>query len=420
MKNLWLALCSLLVMLVWGFGAEAKESTDSKETEWVSWRAIARISTVASIAAKGELGYIAPGDQSQVLGEASFRLQAKGKLVKWANYQADYLNVLHHGGMAPGTSLSGAALYRRQSWRKMIEEPGLGSSQQVWWSHELDRAQVRFRLPRMEAILGRQPIGFGAGRIWQPLDLFASFSPLTLEREFKPGVDALVVRGSPGDFSSLTFARVLSPAEQPLTPPSSVVHFRGKVGEESEVTLLWGRVRDEMKRGGSFETAFKGFGLRIEGVTRIPDDGTQATSGWISGVDRVFGGGWNWAMEWYQNSLGADWATELPGIMLSTPFAEGRMRQLSGQVLGNSFSWEFLGLWRGSYMVFTSGLKDTEGVRKYSFLQQMALIYSLSDEAQAVMSLSGGSGGGLNGSAEPTSEFGHIPNLFSLSMQFYL
>jgi hypothetical protein len=47
------------------------------------------------------------------------------------------------------------------------------------------------RIPHFDLTIGRQPISFGTGFFFTPMDLVAPFSPATIDREYKPGVDAI-------------------------------------------------------------------------------------------------------------------------------------------------------------------------------------------------------------------------------------
>lgn len=58
------------------------------------------------------------------------------------------------------------------------------------WRHEIDRANVQVHLRRADLTLGRQAIGWGRGVMFTSIDLFAPFSPLEVDREWRSGVDA--------------------------------------------------------------------------------------------------------------------------------------------------------------------------------------------------------------------------------------
>jgi hypothetical protein len=60
--------------------------------------------------------------------------------------------------------------------------------------HELDRLYCAFVEERVQCVIGRQAISWGRGRVWSPTDLFISLVPTEMQRDEKPGVDALRVQ----------------------------------------------------------------------------------------------------------------------------------------------------------------------------------------------------------------------------------
>ena len=59
------------------------------------------------------------------------------------------------------------------------------------WRHEIDRANTQVRVRRADITIGRQAIGWGRGVLFTAVDLFAPFSPLEADREWRAGVDAV-------------------------------------------------------------------------------------------------------------------------------------------------------------------------------------------------------------------------------------
>lgn len=66
----------------------------------------------------------------------------------------------------------------------------VGESPGATWRHEIDRANAQVHLRRADLTLGRQAIGWGRGVMFTSIDLFAPFSPLEVDREWRSGVDA--------------------------------------------------------------------------------------------------------------------------------------------------------------------------------------------------------------------------------------
>ncbi|MBZ5556251.1 MAG: hypothetical protein LAO77_03145 [Acidobacteriia bacterium] len=67
----------------------------------------------------------------------------------------------------------------------------VASSANADWRAEIDRAAVHVRLPRANVTIGRQAIGWGRGVLFGAVDLFAPFTPLEADREWRRGVDAV-------------------------------------------------------------------------------------------------------------------------------------------------------------------------------------------------------------------------------------
>ena len=403
------------------------------------YRGIFKLSTLASRATQGDYGYVHQGDDTRMATEQLFRLQLKAAPAEWLRAELDYLNIMQNNdGQPAAAGAAGAALFRRTPGSRWLERPADDpddplappSQQQVWWRHEIDRAWLRLGFAGWEAVAGRQPISFGAGRIWQPTDLFAAFSPLDLDREYKPGVDAMLVRAYPGAFSELTAVWVASPRapgpDGERVNDSAALHFKALLGGNTELSLLGASVREVGVAGGSLETTWLAAGWLLEGARFSYEDSsgeTRAESVYVAGVNFGLSSGVVLVAELYRNTMGADNEDELLQVALSPPYQEGRLPQLSSTVLGLGGNGELGGLWRWSYSLFASALPDSEGSRHSSLLHQGALFYSLSDEGEAVFSLMHGTGRGMEDLglfAVPRSEFGHLPTSFFLSVKFVL
>lgn len=74
------------------------------------------------------------------------------------------------------------------------------------WRHLLYRASVQYESRHFEAVIGRQRIAWGVGRLWNPIDRFNAIGPLALEADQSPGVDAALLRWVFSGFSYLEAA----------------------------------------------------------------------------------------------------------------------------------------------------------------------------------------------------------------------
>jgi hypothetical protein len=78
----------------------------------------------------------------------------------------------------------------------------------------VDRLNVKLALSSFDLTIGRQPLNFSKGYFWSPLDVFLPFSPRTIDREFKSGVDAIRLDVPLGRASGIN---VIAAAGAPLT-----------------------------------------------------------------------------------------------------------------------------------------------------------------------------------------------------------
>jgi len=108
------------------------------------------------------------------------------------------------GAASPlGATSTGAGLGAPQAI-DLAWSPDTGSGLDV--RGRIDRLVLAARLDGLDIRLGRQPISFGTGLFFAPMDLVNPFSPATIDTEYKPGVDALRLDAYAGMASQLTVA----------------------------------------------------------------------------------------------------------------------------------------------------------------------------------------------------------------------
>lgn len=73
--------------------------------------------------------------------------------------------------------------------RQLDWQPASGANAE--WRIEVDRAALHVRSGDMNLTVGRQAIGWGRGVLFGAVDLFAPFTPLEADREWRRGVDAV-------------------------------------------------------------------------------------------------------------------------------------------------------------------------------------------------------------------------------------
>ena len=289
------------------------------------------------------------------------------------------------------------------------------------FGYEIDRAFYKQRYKKITFTVGRQPIDFGNGRFWQPLNVFGAFAPTDLDTDFKPGIDALRFDWFPSDLSSLTAVYAFSPNDNIAIEKNtnSALHYRSQVGEQSEYALLAASIIDYQIFGASYESAWGGMGWHLEGAHYNDNKTNKDSVFWIAGVNYQFNNGTLITAEWYENSRGANSVASLTNLPMDNLIIYGLQQHLSQQVFGISVNKEITPLLNAGYTLLASPLKDFDGKRTTSLLHQLNFTYSVSNESDLLFSFQFANGRGLNLLAKPQSEFGHVPASIAIRLRFY-
>ena len=109
--------------------------------------------------------------------------------------------------------------------------------------HEIDRAFIDFHPEFGELKIGRQAIGFGRGVLFSAVDIFAPFSPLEVDREWRRGVDAAHLEARFGEHASVD---ATAGFDRKLERSAAVLRARGYLGDVDAALLLGYRARDLM------------------------------------------------------------------------------------------------------------------------------------------------------------------------------
>ncbi len=283
--------------------------------------------------------------------------------------------------------------------------------------YEVDRAVYKKSIANMRFSFGRQAIDWGSGRFWQPLNVFGSFTPTDLDTDYKQGIDAARFDWFPSNFSSLSAVYAFSPSDNKniTQQTNSALHYQQQIGDESNYTLLAGSVIGYHVIGASFESAWSGMGWRIENAYYHEIKTNNTFNFLVAGVDYQFNNQIILTAEWYNNSRGARNANEIQTIPTDLFYQYGLQPHLSQNIIGLSLSKVLSPLFNGSYTLLASPM----GKFNTSFLQQININYSISNESELLFSLQWAQGRGLNMNSKTQSEFGHIPASFFVRIRFY-
>ena len=164
--------------------------------------------------------------------------------------------------------------------------------------HGIDRLFLKSMVGSVDLTIGRQRIAWGAGRVWNPTDLFNPLNPASFTKIEKDGVDAATATVRMGDLSDLTV--VWNP--QRNAKSSGGVRVRSN-WEGIDGAVMAGRFEDRWVVGGDMTGAILDAGVRAEGIYVTPTQGSSFPR-LILGVDNQFTGRWYGMMEYLFNGEG--------------------------------------------------------------------------------------------------------------------
>ena len=166
--------------------------------------------------------------------------------------------------------------------------------------HRLYRATIQWSAASFDVKVGRQRVALGTGQFWSPLDLLNPIDPTRLERDYRSGVDAVLVERKLGALARV--AGVYAPA---TTNVNSVAagYLHGNT-RGSDYSLLVGRFRGDEAVGVDFSTTRGGLGLRGEATLTRPSLGTRYGRA-LLGADYALANTLNLTAEVYYNGQGA-------------------------------------------------------------------------------------------------------------------
>lgn len=365
----------------------------------------------------GDIGYLDADNKTLNADQQSLRLMLEA-MQSDAEWSLHVKTLRQHQTGYPFAGHHASELFRyRDLSNNWLEDTNTDSSTHI--GYEIDRAAYKYRFDNMSLSLGRQPIDWGSGRFWQPLNIFGAFAPTDLDTDFKAGIDAVLFDYYPSAFSSLTAAYVFAAENNDAIDNSNALHYKRQIGDTSEMAVLAGSVNGNEVLGASFESDWRGLGWRVEASHYQLSTPDENSTFWITGIDYQFSDGTLLAAEWYNNSRGASTEAELASMQSDIWLEYGLQQQLGQHVLGLLLDRDITPLLHAGYTLLVSSLKDDSNQPGTSMLHQLNLVYSVSNESDLLVSLLYANGKGLNQLGDIQSEFGHTPASITVRLRFY-
>jgi len=154
--------------------------------------------------------------------------------------------------------------------------------------------------------------------------------------------------------------------------------------------------------------------MRLEAVYSHLTEQNEDTLFWVGGFDYQLNEKTTLLFEVYDNSHGATSYKELTTLRTDPLVTYGLQPQLSRHMAGVGITRELTPLWQAGYTLLGSFLTDS-----MSFLHQLNLTYSVSNESDLLVSAVMTNGATMNSAEEIQSEFGAVPNSLTARLRFY-
>jgi hypothetical protein len=295
-------------------------------------------------------------------------------------------------------------------------------------TNRVDWLYGRYRTSWLTITLGRQPITIGRAVLWTPEDLLAPFSPLQINTDFKPGVDALRVDVALGETATWSTYGVAGKA----TPDASFdVHGDGSAAltrlEKSFATtrlgLMGGYVREDAV-GGADLFLDLGHGVDLHGeatVTYVPDVarrpfGNSVFARAVAGSTFAIGTKVHATIEGDYDGSGAPTPGDYLTALASPRFRIGEVYDVGRYYAGASCDWEASALLHVGAAVIAN-------VTDPSALASPFVRYDVGANAQLVagafLPIGARTAYAPDGTPTPRSEFGLYPFLYHVDAKVY-
>ena len=268
----------------------------------------------------------------------------------------------------------GAAPYRVRALDWSLTESS-GAS----WRHEIDRASARLHRGRTDITIGRQAIGWGRGVMFGAVDLFAPFSPLEADREWRRGVDAIRTDIKLADRSSLDIVGAFGTTWRESAVAARVRGYAGSI----DIEVMGGRRAQDWFGGATTSASVGDAELHGElAAFRHTSDGLEDDSRLV--WKAVVGGSYRFPIgsgilafaEYHYSGFGAPRPEDIL-LLVSTPRFMARYLRGDTQILSRH-ALALTGSYEGSPEITYSG-QWVVNPRDRSGIVAPGVTYTLSD-----------------------------------------
>jgi hypothetical protein len=281
---------------------------------------------------------------------------------------------------------------------------------------EVDRLNLAWEPRWFRAVAGRQAITWGVGYFWPVLDLFAPFSPARIDREYKPGVDAVRLTIPWRSYSQLDV--VAAGQGKSLARDGSLGGMARFYLGPADAGLMAGHFHGDTVAGGFVTGDLRGTGLRGEAAFTESGESLDALLDrerfWraSAGVDRQLTPSLMLTTEAAWNGFGAARAPDYVLVALTDRVQRGEVTSLGRWYAGALLAWQAHPL-----VILNGAVLGNLGDPSMLLLPHAD--WSVSDDVSVVLGGLFGVGPGVRRDGLPASEYGAAPQVLYAAVRVY-
>ena len=265
-------------------------------------------------------------------------------------------------------------------------------------------------------ILGRQAISWGVAHFWPTVDLFSSFAPERIDRDYKDGVDAARAIVPLGNYSELqVIGAVLGPSFR--EDGSAAAQLRFHMGTW-DLGMVGGRFHGDTVAGVFITTDVQGTAYRGEVTwTRsgaAEDQLLDRERFWrVSlGLDRQLTPTTGISGEFHFNGFGVGDPSQYVRLAMTDRVSRGDVRSLGRYYTGGGFNWQM-------HPLVTLNQALLFNWNDQSLLWLPSLNWSTSDNSSLLLGAQWGIGPGFKDEMSIESEYGPVPATLYIGAKWY-
>lgn len=317
------------------------------------------------------------------------RLNVKWEPLDWFTGAVELRHRIYYGNAVNSNLYSYYFIDSKHKPEDLSDWPFGISSAKVMGS--IERLWGRFAYEDYELTVGRQRINWGVNLVWNPNDIFNTYSFVDFDYEERPGADAVRLRMNTGELSSIEVACKFTDTS---TTNVYAAQYRSNY-QGYDYQAIAGYFRDEFVLGAGWAGSIGDVGFKGEGSYFHPTTSIDDTSGILAAtveLDYTIGGSVYLCASYLFNSsvqpipdsgfikmlnIGADVSSKTLSPTNHTAFLQ--IRSIASPVFSAGVSAMYFFELDGLYVFPTISYAFADAWELSAFLQSFAVIDSGSD-----------------------------------------